>query len=566
MFQSFFCPNSMLENHRIAANRAALIILLALSVFLTACGGGGGNNTAASTTPPAPPVTQPLPPVDVSTIMLADKGSALAPDWQRGAFIEIYVRGYQDSDGDGVGDLKGLIQRLDYLKDLGIKGIWLMPVTKSQDGDHGYAVSDYRNIETAYGSLADFDELLKQAHDRGIGIIIDYVMNHSAAQHPLFVNSRDSDRNAYRDWYVWQASAPTGWNIYGGNPWRTVATGSYFAPFWDQMPDFNLLNPSVVEYHKNNLRFWLNLGVDGFRFDAVGNLVENGPSAWLNQPRNYTLMNEMRLLVAGYSNRYVVCEAPDDPKGFAAADACGGAFGFQLQIDLLNAARGNIDAINKVSNYFKTSPIGIAPILANHDSFAGDRIWDQLGGNINQYKLAAATYLLMPGTPFIYYGEEIGIAGGAGLSGDSKLRTPMSWSADTATGGFTAGKPFRALAANVGTQNVAAQQSDANSLLSFYKSMLKLRNTLPSIAKGSYDAPFVSGSVMGYQRKFAAEQTLVLTNYGQIAVTTNVANLPAGQTLNAVFPLNSSRSAIDANGAASITIPAQSVRVYTVSP
>ncbi|HNW61762.1 MAG TPA: alpha-amylase family glycosyl hydrolase, partial [Piscinibacter sp.] len=248
-----------------------LLAALALALFLVACGGGGSSE---------------LPTVDKSPVVAADPGSTLPADWRQGVFAEIFVRGYKDSNGDGIGDLRGLTQSLDHLQNLGVTGLWLMPITRSQDGDHGYAVADYRSIEPAYGSLADLDELLAQAHARGIGVIVDYVMNHSAAQHPAFVNANSSGSNAYRNWYLFQASQPQGWSVYGGNPWRSGNGGYYYAPFWDQMPDFNLKNAEVVDFHHDNLRFWLNRGIDGFRFDAVGNLVENGAGAWLNQPEN----------------------------------------------------------------------------------------------------------------------------------------------------------------------------------------------------------------------------------------------------------------------------------------
>ena len=148
-----------------------------------------------------------------SPVAPKDPGSRLPADWYKGAFIEIFVRGFKDSDGDGIGDLRGVTQSLDYLQDLGVKGIWLMPVTRSLDRDHGYAVTDYRNIETDYGNLADFDELLEQAHARGIGVIMDYVINHSASTHPLFVNSAASRSSAYRHWYLWEDTPPTGWDI-----------------------------------------------------------------------------------------------------------------------------------------------------------------------------------------------------------------------------------------------------------------------------------------------------------------------------------------------------------------
>jgi glycosidase len=493
----------------------------------------------------------------------------LPAGWQQGAFIEIFVRSYKDSDGDGVGDLRGLTQQLDYLRDLGIKGIWLMPVNSSQDHDHGYAVTDYRNIETQYGTLADFDEFVRQAHLRGIGVIIDYVMNHSAAQNPLFLNSSNTASNAYRNWYVWQASAPTGWNVNGKNPWYASSTGAYYSAFSPAMPDFNLTNPATVAYHHDNLRFWLNRGVDGFRFDAVGNLVENGPSAWLNQPENYVIMGNIRALLNTYSQRYMVCEAPNDPLGFGLANVGGSAFAFMHQNDLINAARGQATALQAVADYFKTAPATMAPILSNHDSFAGDRVWDQLGGNVAQYKLAAAMYLLQPGTPFIYYGEEVGMSAGAGLSGDPKLRSPMSWTSTSA--GFTSGTPYRAAAANIATQNVAAQVNDPASLLAFYKAMLNLRNTRASIARGNYAASFASNGVLGFQRNLsngnaAGETTLIVINTASSATSATPGNLPVNGTLTELYPAVGTSLSVDASGNASIPLNAQSLRVFNVTP
>ena len=530
-----------------------------LGSTLAACGGGGGSGA------PVTPATV-LPSVDVSSVAVADPGSSLPAGWEYGASLEIFVRSYQDSDGDGNGDLRGLISRLDYLKDLGVKGLWLMPVTQSQDGDHGYAVVNYRGIEASYGSLADFDELIKQAHARGIGVTIDYVMNHSAAQNPLFLNSRDSASNSYRNWYVWQNPAPTGWLIYGVNPWRSTANGAYFAAFSDTMPEFNLTLPAAVSYHQDNLRFWLNRGVDGFRFDAVPNLVENGPNAWEAQPQDYGLMAIMRTLAEGYQRRSIVCEAPADPSGFGAANVCGSAFAFDLSSSLINAARGNAAAIQALSNYFKTAPTGMATFASNHDSFAGSRLWDQLGGNVAQYKLVAASYLLMPGRPYIYYGEEVGMAGAATLSGDASLRSPMSWAGDAARAGFTTGTPYRGLSANVVTNNAAAAAADPNGLLAFYKSMLALRNNLPQIAQGSYEAPFVSGSVMGFQRAFAGERSLVLLNYGVGDAHVTVSGLTAKAQLQSSYPASAPSTAANAAGSVQIQVPAQSPRVFRVVP
>ncbi|MFZ5548215.1 MAG: alpha-amylase family glycosyl hydrolase [Pseudomonadota bacterium] len=503
--------------------------------------------------------------VDVSPVPAADPGSALPAGWEHGAFMEIFVRSYQDSDGDGAGDLRGLISRLDYLADLGIKGLWLMPVTRSQDRDHGYAVVDYRGIEADYGSLADLDELLVQAHARGIGVILDYVINHSAGEHPLFLNSKHATDNTYRDWYVWQASAPGGWSVFGGNPWHWGGTGYYYAPFWEQMPDFNLKNAAVVSHHHDNLRFWLNRGVDGFRFDAVGMLVENGAGAWESQPENDVLMKGVQDLVAGYQRRTMVCEAPAAPQRFASPNACGGAFAFDLSATLIDAARGNATAAASASQYFVTAPAGMKTILSNHDSFAGQRLWDQLGGNTAQYKLAAASYLLLPGTPFIYYGEEIGLAGGNTLTGDPRLRTPMSWSADTTRAGFTTGTPYRALSANVATNNAAAQQADPQSLHAFYKAMLALRNGRPSIAQGRYEHPFATGSAWGFQRATDAERTVVVINGGTGPVNLSLNNLPADAVLESLFPGDGSSVSVGGGGEASVSMAARSLRVFHVA-
>ncbi|MFZ6675953.1 alpha-amylase family glycosyl hydrolase [Undibacterium sp. Xuan67W] len=544
-----------------------LVFLLAIS----ACGGGSGSSTTTSisSTPPTPTTPTPPPsltPVDISAVSTGNTASSLPDGWSKGAFIEIYVRGYKDSDGDGIGDLRGVIQSLDYLRDLGIKGIWLMPVTRSQDADHGYAVSDYRNIEIGYGNLADFDELVKQAHARGIGIILDYVMNHSAAQNSLFINSSASTSNDYRSWYVWKDTAPTGWSIFGTNPWYSTSNGAYFAGFWSQMPDFNMLNPKVFSYHQDNLRFWMNRGVDGFRFDAVGHLVENGPNDWYDQPQNYPIMGSVHQAINAYQRRFMVCEAPEDVAGFSAGNVCGSAFGFDHNYDIVNAAKGKTDAINAVANYFKTMTTEVSTMVSNHDSFAGDRLWDQVGGDTAKYKLAAATYLLQPGTPFIYYGEEIGMAGAAILSGDPKLRTPMSWTNNASNAGFSTGTPFRALSANVATQNVAVQIADPNSIYSFYKAMLSLRNSRLSISQGGYSNAFVSGSLMGFQRQSGSEKTLVLINYGSASAQANLSNLSANASLASLYPQSGTTILADGSGNAQITMAAQSVQVINVTP
>lgn len=540
-------------------------------LFLCACGGGGisspevqfsnsTTNTSNNTTTETPSAN--LPAVDISKIAKADPGSPLASNWQQGVFMEIYVRGYKDSNGDGIGDLQGIIQSLDYLQDLGIKGLWLMPVSKSEDRDHGYAVKDYRNIESDYGTLSDLDELLKQAHARGIGVILDYVMNHSASTHPLFVNAADTKSNAYRSWYVWNDVAPTGWNIFGGNPWYNTKNGAYFAAFYSGMPDFNLRNPDVVEFHQNNLRFWLNRGVDGFRFDAVGNLIENGAGAWEGQPESVALMGKVRENITQYDKRMLVCEAPGNPLAYAAANSCGNAFGFGHNYDIVKAAKGQNSAIRTVADYFNANTGSVSTMVSNHDEFAGARLWDQVGGDLAQYKLAAATYLLQPGTPYIYYGEEIGMAGASNLSGDHKLRTPMSWTNHSSNAGFTSGTPFRALSANVTSNNVLTQKADSNSLYHFYKALISLRNQRNSLKAGNYSNIIVSGNILSFQRQSGTEKTLVALNYGNTSGDLNLSGLTANSTANALYPTTANALSIDGSGQAKLTLSAQQIMLF----
>jgi glycosidase len=520
------------------------------------CGAFGFAATAVSTA------------VDTSLVAESIQPSTLPANWQRGAFMEVFVRAYKDSDGDGVGDLKGLTQQLDYLKDLGIKGIWLMPITTSADGDHGYATTDFRAIDPAYGTREDFDELLRQAHARGIGVVMDYVINHSARAHPMFASAlADGPASPFFDWYVWEKDAPQGWDIWGKYPWTRTHKGYYFGTFGKHMPDFNFKNPAVLAYHQSSLRFWLNRGLDGFRLDAVPHLVENNAKDWNDQPESRRITGDLRSLITAYPQRHVVCEATAKPQVYAAPDICGSAFAFGLERNIVNASKGDKEPIKYVADYFTTAPHTMATFVANHDIFAGARLWDQLRGNRAQYKLAAASYLLQPGTPFIYYGEEIGMAGVKGLEGDEPLRAPMSWTADMRGAGFTTnGKPFRPIAPNVAHNNVAAQLADPQSLLSFYKSMLALRNNLPSLASGSYDAPVVQGRVMAYRRTLAAETTLVVINYGTRPGKFMLKDLKPHSALSALYPQVITSLQTNAQGAIGLRLPAQSVRVYALQP
>ena len=506
------------------------------------------------------------PGVDVSAVRQVQRTAPLPAGWEHGAFMEVFVRSYQDSDGDGVGDLRGLTQRLDYLQALGIKGLWLMPVNASGDHDHGYAVTDYRAIEPAYGTLADFDELVRQAHARGIGIVIDYVINHSSRLNPLFVQSASGKTNPWRDWYVWEDAKPDGWSIFDKDPWTMTPNGAYFAQFGEAMPDFNLRNPAVVAYHLDSLRFWLNHGVDGFRIDAVGHLFENGKDGWSMQPENYPFLARVRRTLDIDHPHVMVCESPADSLGFAAPGACGSAFAFGHSDALVKAGSGDVKAIHDVADYFTKAPDTMATMVSNHDSFAGKRLWDAMGGNPARVRVAAAAYLLQPGTPYVYYGEELGMSAAATESADGQLRGPVSW---TPAGGFSTGMPYRPASTNLATNNAQAEQADPTSILAFYTAMLRLRNTHPSIARGAYVAPRVDGATMSFQRVDGTEHTVVVINYGEVAGAAILAGLPANAHLQRLYASPSTAPAdlrpAGADGTLAVPATPLSVQVFLVS-
>ena len=547
----------------------ALLALLALLVSLT------GPAAAAE--------------IDTRPVPAGPTTSALPEGWHHGAFIEIFVRAWRDSDGDGIGDLRGLTMTLDHLQDLGVRGIWLMPITANADGDHGYATTDFRAIAPEYGTLADFDEFIRQAHQRGIGVVMDYVINHSAAQHPMFQQALKGRDNPFRPWFVWADGMPQGWDIWGKNPWYAAegqpwnftgdikqlpppppgASNFYFGTFGPHMPDFNFRHPPVLQYHQDSLRFWLNRGLDGYRLDAVPHLLEGDAVRWNDQPESRALTKQFQDLIKGYEHRYVVCEATAEPAAYGDPAVCGGAFAFGFVQHYVAAAQGQAASVALVAKHYETASPTMATFLSNHDIFAGRRLWDQLGGDGRAYKVAAAGYLLQPGTPFIYYGEEIGQAGVPGLQGDLPLRGPYSWTAETSTAGasdgFTTGTPFRALAPNAATNNVQAQRADPGSLFNFYKAMLKLRNGLESIARGRQEHGFAQGLVAGWQRVHEGERTLVLINYGAQLAQAQIGQLPPNARLISAHPEGGAQAArANAAGQASLWLGPQAVRVLVV--
>jgi alpha-amylase len=429
------------------------------------------------------------PPPDVGPVPHLETSSSLPMGWHtRGPIAQIFVRAYQDSNGDGRGDLHGIILRLNYLKQLGVSGLWLMPVFPSQVHDHGYDVENFRAIERHYGTLNDMDALIKAAHAQGMAIILDYPLNHSASTHPLFESSRASRNSPFRDWYIWQNTKPTEWITFAGNPWREDERGWYYAIFGDNKPDFNLKNPQVLRFHQDNLRFWLNRGVDGFRFDAVGVLVENGEQAWENQPENIELLKILQKTVHAYPNRYTICEAPSAVEAFSQAKACDQMLGFGLNQQIIQAAQTGQtgDLLLSALQHLPLERLGT--LLANHDSFTGGRLIEQLQQDEAAYRLAAFTLACLPGTPYIYYGEEIGMASTRGHPyGDIAVRATMSWDDSSPHHGFsTARKTFRPPASNADSHNVMRAEQDPDSLLAWYRQLGALRRQYPALAEGDF--------------------------------------------------------------------------------
>lgn len=472
---------------------------------------------------------------DVGEVTIQAHNSSLPNDWQQGPFVEIYVRGFQDSNGDGTGDLQGIINRLDYLKERGFKGIWLMPIYHSQDNNHGYTIRNFRKVEPRYGNEETLKKLLAAAHERGMGIILDYVLNHSAEKHPLFL-AGESANSTYQGWYICKTGEkPEGWKAFGDQAWVGSPARWCYTSFSPHMRDFNLRKSEVVNFHLNNLKYWLNLGVDGFRFDAVGVLIENGPDAWENQPENYHLMHLVHEVVEAYPNTFMVCEAPSDPVGFS--DACGHAFAFGLQSSIIGSVlSGQLQP--ELRQFLKEKPMTrMATFLSNHDGFAGARLFDQVESDLTAYRLAAATYYLLPGVPFTLYGEEIGMSmASKAKDTDSKIRAPMSWNNEENTqdnngatfftfGGFTRlqeswkKKLFRPQADNWNQFNVANELSEPSSLLRYYTQLGQLRQQHTALREGNFKLIHLAGaannSVLAFSRTSKDESLIVLINYAK---------------------------------------------------
>jgi alpha-glucosidase len=477
--------------------------------------------------------------------------------WQHGIVYQIYPRSFQDSNGDGVGDLEGIRSRLDHLVDLGVDALWISPVYPSPMADFGYDISDYRGIDPLFGTMEDFDRLLADARARRLKVILDFVPNHSSDQHPWFHQSRASRDNPKRNWYIWRDPAPDGgppnnWLAnFGGPAWTwDGATGQYYYhAFLPEQPDLNWRNPDVREAMCEVLRFWLDRGVDGFRVDVVWHLMkdelfrDNPPNpAWNNgmpsidrrlqlyscdRPEIHDVVAQLRAVIDAYPDRVLIGEIYLPLERLVAyyGESLEGAhlpFNFQLIFAAWNA--GEIARI--VRDYEAALPKGGWPnwVLSNHDQ---KRIATRVGAA--EARVAAMLLLTLRGTPTLYYGSEIGLEDvpipsdrvqdpweknepGLGFGRDP-ARTPMPWDGSE-NAGFSTATPWLPLNPDWRERNVERLSADPTSILNLYRRLIALRRSHPALSRGDYVHAHVEGDLYAYERRNGDERLLVGLNFG----------------------------------------------------
>lgn len=503
--------------------------------------------------------------------------------WQSGIIYQIYPRSFQDSNGDGIGDLPGIISRLDYLADLNVNAIWISPIFPSPMRDFGYDVADYAGIHPIFGTMADFDRLRDAAHRRGLRVLLDLVPNHTSDQHPWFQESRSRRENPKRDWYIWHDPAPDGgppnnWvSHFGGPAWTfDERTGQYYNhQFLKEQPNLNYRNPEVLEAMLNVMRFWLDKGVDGFRVDVILLLIKDSqfrdepPNPnWdgvdpydslrhiytVNLPEVHDIIRKMRGVLNEYDDRMMVGETYVSNEQLARCygedlDEMHLPFNFQLI-----RARWNARVIRRaVDAYEAALARGAWPnwVLGNHDRV---RLATRVGQA--QARVAAVLLLTLRGTPTIYYGEEIGMENVtiapeliqdppalnqpeiADIVGRDPARTPMQWDGSSNAGFAAAGaRPWLPIAADFQTRNVAREEQEHTSMLSLYRALARLRGSEASLSVGDY-ASLDSGApdIFAF-RHFApqdqagsmtagADEVLVVLNFGDQENVLNLAYTP----------------------------------------
>lgn len=467
-----------------------------------------------------------------------------APWWNDRVFYEIFVRSFYDSDGDGIGDLQGVIQKLDYLNDgdpatttdLGVTGIWLMPISQSPSY-HGYDVIDYRAVEEDYGTNEDFRELIAAAHERGIAVIIDFVANHTSDTHPWFLRSARGDAH-YSDFYLWSDTDPNYSGPWNQEVWHRRGNRYYYGIFWSGMPDLNYNNPDVTDAMYDNAYYWLEvMGADGFRMDALRHMIEDGRQqenteatfAWTRAFKDYVSWLAPESLIVGevWTSSFIAAQYVER----GSADL---VFEFDLASAMLSSVGGrSASAVESLAERVNDLyPNGqYAAFLTNHDQ---NRVMSELRNDVDRARVAASLLLTGRGVPFLYYGEEIGMIG---QKPDERIRTPMQWDSTGTTAGFTtARRPWQPLQPNFDTANVALQTDDPDSLLSHYRALIHFRNDHIALRRGDY-IPVDSGSrrVYAFLRQHADETLLVLINLDDEPVTEYALTL-AESTLTTAAP------------------------------
>jgi alpha-glucosidase len=500
--------------------------------------------------------------------------------WRHGVFYQIYPRSFQDTSADGVGDLKGIIERLPYLQALGVEAIWLSPIFPSPMADFGYDIADYIGIDPLFGTMADFDALIAAGHAIGLKIILDLVPNHTSDRHPWFVESRSSRDNPKRDWYIWRepgakGGPPNNWlSEFGGSGWQYDAvTGQYYYhAFLAQQPDLNWRNPAVRQAIHEVMRFWLRKGVDGFRVDVIWHLIKDAkfrdnpenpeyrkgqppqekllPLNSADQAEVHDVIAELRRVIDEFESRVLIGEIYLPPKRLVTyyGKDLGGAhlpFNFALL-----SAQWNARSIEKiVHDYEAALPVGAWPnwVLGNHDR---PRVASRVGPE--QARIAAMLLLTLRGTPTLYYGDEIGMhqvaiapdrirdpyeknVPGIGVGRDG-CRTPMQWDA-SAYAGFSTVEPWLPVADDYLHENVVNLDADALSILSLYKALIALRKQLPQLVKGAYVPIAAEGELLLYRRGESDENmVMVALNLGDepISIASDAAGL-SGEILLSTF-------------------------------
>ncbi len=488
--------------------------------------------------------------------------------WKHGVFYQIYPRSFMDSNGDGIGDLQGIIDRMDYLVDLGVDAIWISPFYESPMKDFGYDISNHKAIHPLFGDMETLDRLIISAHERRLRVVLDYVPNHTSDQHPWFLEARSSREHSKREWFLWkdphpQGGPPNNWeSFFGGSAWEWDKANQqyYLHLFLKEQPDVNWRNPDLASAMLDIMHFWLKKGVDGLRVDAViaclkhpdfpDNPIHDNhpftqiglsqePKYTVDQPDLHDLLREFRHVSDQYEDRVLLGETGlFDWESLMryygqALDEFQIPFNFQLMF-----TPWNVQAMQqKITEYYAHLPQGAMPnfVLGNHDA---PRVATRFGHQ--NHRSVGMLLLTLYGIPTLYYGDELGMENGiippdqiqdpwalnkpeAGMGRDP-MRTPMQWDASSHAG-FTSANatPWLPVAVNYKECNVDIQRKDPQSTLHFYKKLLHLRRTSPALHRGNLN--FLKGlpeNILGYARLWEAQHWLVLINFGEDSCLLNL--------------------------------------------